>query len=315
MKGGSTVPRQGVEQQEQTMRRKADRPLFSLVLFLLDLILCLSPVSSLQSTEAASSFHSRRASHPNKQRPVVPCWTSPAAARRSKSTNGEDEDLASTSDPLTKASWYAVEAFGKIFGSGKLPSSAAAEMTTTTDYYSTAVPPASLTETLARLQADNEREYFLSGQVDELLYDPNCIFADPFVEFQGRDRFVENLANLGSFITEYSAKPISYRVYGNVVETKFMVKLRLNLPWQPVLAWPWGVRCEVNEQTNLGTLLLAEFPSQRVDGLRFRHSTHSCVPAFPSRPSQRVLGYRTLGGSQANIPKAHNKSKVRFLCH
>jgi hypothetical protein len=120
--------------------------------------------------------------------------------------------------------------------------------------YSLANPPASLEETLARLQEDNQREYFLSGQVDELIYDPQCIFADPFVEFRGRDRFVENLARLGSFITDYSAKPISYRVRDNVLETKFMVKLRLNLPWQPVLAWPWGVSCEIDEQTNLGKL-------------------------------------------------------------
>lgn len=39
-----------------------------------------------------------------------------------------------------------------------------------------------------RLKLDNEREYFLSGQVDTLIYDPDCEFADPFVSFNGRDR-------------------------------------------------------------------------------------------------------------------------------
>jgi Uncharacterized conserved protein (DUF2358) len=112
-------------------------------------------------------------------------------------------------------------------------------------------PPRSLQETLARLEDDNNRAYFLSGQVDKLIYDKKCVFSDPFVSFQGRDRFVENLANLGSFITKYNAKPLSYNVQGATVETKFMVKLELNLPWKPVLAWPWGVRCDVDPDTNL----------------------------------------------------------------
>lgn len=148
-------------------------------------------------------------------------------------------------DAVTKASWYAVEAFGKLFGQAKQSKAAPA----------TDQPPSSVQETQQRIQLDNEREYFLSGEIDELIYDEECTFADPFVSFQGRDRFVENLANLGSFITEYSAKPLSYDVGDdNAVTTKFMVKLQLNLPWKPVLAWPWGVRCEIDPETCLITL-------------------------------------------------------------
>lgn len=56
----------------------------------------------------------------------------------------------------------------------------------------------------------------------------------------------------GSFITKYSAKPLSYQELDDkTVQTKFMVKLQLNLPWKPVLAWPWGVRCEIDPETNL----------------------------------------------------------------
>jgi Uncharacterized conserved protein (DUF2358) len=162
----------------------------------------------------------------------------------------DDDDDAGVSNPLTKVSWYAVEAFGKVFGSAIKSSP---DDSSASGAYSLDMPPRSIDETLARIQADNQREYFLSGQVDRLIYDPDCVFADPFVEFRGRDRFVENLENLGSFITEYSARPLAYEVIDNVVDTKFMVKLRLNLPWKPVLAWPWGVRCEVDKETNLGT--------------------------------------------------------------
>ena len=171
----------------------------------------------------------------------------PAGQRRpQRSQKRHDTVLAFSKDdegpdPLTKASWYAVEAFGKAFGKRKGPDSNVREPG----------PPTSLPETLRRIQEDNDREYFLSGKVDILIYDEDCVFADPFVSFSGRDRFVDNLANLGSFITAYSAKPLDYKVEGNAVETKFMVKLQLNLPWKPVLAWPWGVRCEINPDTCL----------------------------------------------------------------
>jgi hypothetical protein len=115
-------------------------------------------------------------------------------------------------NPLTKSSWYAVELFGKVFGSAKAEAQAAE------DYSG---PPQSLQETLNRIKLDNDRSYFLSGQVDEDIYDPDCVFSDPFVSFAGRDRFVTNLANLGSFITNYSARVLDYDADDStVVQTK-----------------------------------------------------------------------------------------------
>lgn len=32
-----------------------------------------------------------------------------------------------------------------------------------------------------------------------------------------------------------------------------MVKLELNLPWKPVLAWPWGVKYDIDTDTYLVT--------------------------------------------------------------
>lgn len=48
--------------------------------------------------------------------------------------------------------------------------------------------------------------------MDKLIYNEECVFSDPFVAFNGRDRFVDNLANLGSFITEYDARMLGYTV-------------------------------------------------------------------------------------------------------
>ena len=192
------------------------------------------------------------------------------------SSSASSKDSTKSPDPLTKASWYAVEAFGKVFGSStkddKSSSSAAI------DYNK---PPTSLEETIRRIQLDNDREYFLSGQIDKLIYATDCTFADPFVSFQGRERFVENLQNLGSFVTKYSAKPLPLLDNNNknnnqvvvqeknvVVETRFMVKLELNLPWKPVLAWPWGVRCEIDPDTYLIVLHQEKWDVEAWEGVK-----------------------------------------------
>ena len=78
--------------------------------------------------------------------------------------------------------------------------------------------------------------YFFTGKMDEALYDSECEFADPFVSFRGRQRFVDNLANLaGGFIEEVSARPLSTTraLEGDspTYATKLLVKLRLALPF------------------------------------------------------------------------------------
>ena len=171
------------------------------------------------------------------------------AADDDASDNVVKEDM----NPLTRASWYAVEAFGKVFGSGG--TSANESASASSDAIDLTRPPSTLKEALRRIELDNERQYFLSGQVDVEAYDPDCLFADPFVSFRGRQRFVDNLANLGSFITKYSARPLGYEVSDDecTVQTKIMVKLELNLPWKPILAWPWGVKYEIDPSSKLIT--------------------------------------------------------------
>jgi hypothetical protein len=117
-------------------------------------------------------------------------------------------------NPFELASWYAVEAFGKAFGSKKSVDivNDDQEVTDSIDFTK---PPSSLEETLKRIKLDNDRDYFLSGEVDSLIYAETCTFADPYVSFDGRDRFIDNLSNLGSFITNYDAKMINYDVGGD----------------------------------------------------------------------------------------------------
>jgi len=178
----------------------------------------------------------------------------------------EGEDESKSSDPLSLASWYAVEAYGKLFGDkNKFKKKNEAASTVNLDE-----SPTSLLEASKRVKLDNDRSYFLSGQVDVLAYDEDCIFSDPFVAFSGRQRFVDNLQNLNSFITEYDARMLDYSQddEGTTLKTKLMVKLRLNLPWNPVLAWPWGVEYTVDPDTFLITKHKESWDVEPLDGVK-----------------------------------------------
>lgn len=80
---------------------------------------------------------------------------------------------------------YASELFGNIIGIGK-PIGVAAP---TGDERSTAASVLTREEASARLKTDFDRFYFVTGQMDLDLYEEDCTFADPFVAFQGRQRF------------------------------------------------------------------------------------------------------------------------------
>ena len=149
----------------------------------------------------------------------------------------EDEPNA-----VTKGAWFAAELAGKA----KAALGGAPERGPTT------APPRSVSEAVDRIKLDYEGPegpYFLTGRMDAGCYDEDCEFADPFVSFNGRQRFEENLSNLaGGFITDSSVRPLSSSLEGLSYKTKLMVKLRLALPWSPVLAWPWGVEHVLEER-------------------------------------------------------------------
>ena len=179
----------------------------------------------------------------------------PLAASSTGSTSSKksvDEDI----DPATKSVWFATELFGQI----------AAKLNPPPPPPPTDPPPKDLDESIDRLVADyagteeDPRPYFLTGRMDVALYDPDCEFADPFVAFNGRQRFVDNLQNLaGGFITESSTRTLDSSVDRGdpsngvppTYTTKLMVKLRLGLPWSPVLAWPWGVKHVFDAESGL----------------------------------------------------------------
>ena len=104
----------------------------------------------------------------------------PLASADEENSNPTKKETFKSSNPLELAAWYGVEAFGKVFRQEKNnnvdANSGSVDLTNS---------PSSLKETLARIQLDNDRYYFLSGEVDRLIYDEDCVFSDPFVSFNG----------------------------------------------------------------------------------------------------------------------------------
>ena len=149
----------------------------------------------------------------------------------------------------SKVVWYAAEWFGKAAALVRPPPAVEEGV---------GDPPASMEEAIARLAADYEgtpedpRPYFLTGKMDVALYDPDCEFADPFVSFNGRQRFKENLENLaGGFITDSSVRTLDTKASDTSYTTRLLVKLQLGLPWKPVLSWPWGVEHVFDQSSGL----------------------------------------------------------------
>ena len=248
---------------------------YSLVLALMFFSFMLSSI-----IPSASSFTVRRSTYPhcisNQHSFTLPSSkapiSKPPSTRVAVQLKGQSSDDDSTGDKLenknviAQTSWYAAEVFGKLFGSANNSNNSNTNNSSKAKSIDLTKAPSSIKETLERIKLDNDRYYFLSGKVDALSYDPKCYFADPFVGFKGTDRFVDNLQNLGSFITNYDVKLLNYDVSDTQLEvkTRLMVKLELNLPWRPILAWPWGVSYEIDPDS---FLIVSHVESWDIDAL------------------------------------------------
>lgn len=103
-------------------------------------------------------------------------------------TNKNENEATKKSDtnkePLLKLSWYAAEMFGKIFAPPRNQNYLLQEFNND-DEIDLRSTPSSLREAIKRIEKDNARSYFLSGNIDIMAYDKDCVFADPFVTFSG----------------------------------------------------------------------------------------------------------------------------------
>ncbi|CAM9206082.1 unnamed protein product [Chrysoparadoxa australica] len=142
-----------------------------------------------------------------------------------------------------KVAWYGSEAFGDLMGA--LSGGKSAEKSQELDRSS----KLERGEAIASLRADYEKVYFVTGDMDMNLYEQDCTFADPFVSFDGLDRFKKNLDNLGSFMEDVDLKVTSWEEKEDSLKAKWRFRCTLGLPWKPTLAASGGTEHYFNTES------------------------------------------------------------------
>ncbi|CAI7893169.1 unnamed protein product [Closterium sp. NIES-54] len=167
-----------------------------------------------------------------------------------KSAGGKREERAgptAETSPLVRFAWYASEAFGKAVATVR-----GGEAEGGKGKGATAEGEPAVVERDAAIKAlreDYDKSYFVTGEMTMWLYEPDCEFADPFVSFNGRDRFKQNVSNLGSFMEEVSLKILDWQESEGTVTTKWRFSCVLGLPWRPILAASGSTDHFFNEST------------------------------------------------------------------
>ncbi|GJP52153.1 hypothetical protein CLOM_g11248 [Closterium sp. NIES-68] len=118
------------------------------------------------------------------------------------------------------------------------------------------------------LRADYDKSYFVTGDMTMWLYEPDCEFADPFVSFNGRDRFKQNVSNLGSFMEEVSLKILDWQESEGMVTAKWRFSCVLGLPWRPILAASGATDHYFNESTGKIYKHVEKWDISPADGVR-----------------------------------------------
>jgi hypothetical protein len=178
------------------------------------------------------------------------------AARR-VAARAAPEDASSSDDKQAgaglKAVWYGAEAVGKVVGATKAKNDADASSGATAG--STPSAEASVGATLTRARAlellreDYDSSYFVSGVGALAAYDPRCEFSDPFVAFEGVDRFKQNVSNLGGMMRDIDLKITAWEENEDDLVTAWKFSCVLDLPWRPRLAAAGGTTHAFDKST------------------------------------------------------------------
>jgi len=92
-------------------------------------------------------------------------------------------------------------------------------------------------DVVAELKADYAENYFISGRGLMRAYEENCTFADPFVSFDGKDRFIKNVSNLGPLLEDVDLVITAFEEGEREIKTSWRFAASIpSLPWNPRLA-------------------------------------------------------------------------------
>lgn len=117
--------------------------------------------------------------------------------------------------------------------------------------------PGDITGLMAYLTEDfNQHAYFITGDINDLIYDDNCYFADPTVQFSGLAKWKGNLKLLVPFLIEpriQLTKLESQQQPGNQSPTllaQWTLQTHLKLPWRPYVDVIGATEYSLNRDAN-----------------------------------------------------------------
>ena len=172
------------------------------------------------------------------------------AARAAPETGSSSEDTQAGAG--LKAVWYGAETVGKVVGATKTKDDADASPSANAGSTAT-VDSTGATLTRARalelLREDYDSSYFVSGVGALAAYDPACEFSDPFVAFEGVDRFKQNVGNLGGMMRDIDLKITGWEENEDDLVTSWRFSCVLDLPWRPRLAAAGGTTHAFDKDT------------------------------------------------------------------
>ncbi|GLC36463.1 hypothetical protein PLESTB_000151000 [Pleodorina starrii] len=109
---------------------------------------------------------------------------------------------------------------------------------------------------MRRITADFKQAYFVTGVLDDSIYDPDCFFADPTVAFSGVDLWKRNLALLVPFLEQPGVELKGIRRLGRdeegaeVVRAEWRLRTFLRLPWRPLIDIDGATEYTLNSESN-----------------------------------------------------------------
>ena len=164
------------------------------------------------------------------------------AARAAPETGSSSDDKQAGAG--LKAVWYGAEAVGKVVGATKAKDDASPVSSGANAGSNATASSAGATLTRARalelLREDYDEKYFVSGAGALAAYDSKCEFSDPFVAFEGVDRFKQNVGNLGGMMRDIDLKITGWEENEDTLVTSWRFSCVLDLPWRPKLAAAGG---------------------------------------------------------------------------
>ncbi|CAM6081502.1 unnamed protein product [Calypogeia fissa] len=105
------------------------------------------------------------------------------------------------------------------------------------------------------LRADYAVSYFLTGDFNDALYAENCFFADPTVQFSGRDLYKRNLKLLVPFYEDPSLVLDDIQEVGDgesqFIQAFWKLRVYLKLPWKPFIAVDGSTKYELDANAKI----------------------------------------------------------------